>query len=168
MESENRINKIIKSSWFSVIYPFIVLFITFMISMIYDLVKNNPFYSTFVNILKFRIPLWVSILVVIVLVGCFIFYIKRFTISKTIERYNDYLYITLKKDPKKIKYCSCCYDTKRKFVQILCNDKSGISKCPICKTSAVYDKKINDKYNNTTKKSRNYRNYNASQEGFSL
>ena len=64
-------------------------------------------------------------------------------LEDNIERHKD-AYITLKDDPNKIIYCSCCWDTKRILVQGQITN-TGQYVCPSCKTTAYYDKNAYDR-----------------------
>jgi len=56
---------------------------------------------------------------------------------------NQELYITLKDNPE-IRYCSHCWDSDKKLIQIHCNESGGF-RCPHCQTTGIYDKELNDK-----------------------
>ena len=134
-------------------------------TIIVDLIKKYPLFSTIIHILKYRISLWLFLLLVIfIVIACFYIYKKKLSKLYEIERY-EYLFITLKNDREKIKYCSCCYDTNAKFVQIQTAETTGRFSCPSCKTSGIFDKKRNNSYNITINKQRFFRNLNARQNG---
>ena len=69
---------------------------------------------------------------------------KRLEIEDDIER-SEKLFITRKSDSTKIKYCSHCWDSERKLIQIDCHD-SGQFDCPHCKSNSVYDKEKYSSY----------------------
>ncbi len=56
---------------------------------------------------------------------------------------NKELFITLKENPE-IRYCSHCWDSDKKLIQIKCNDSGGF-KCHHCDASGIYDKELNEK-----------------------
>jgi len=66
---------------------------------------------------------------------------ERLVIADDIERHKG-LYITRKSDETKIKYCSRCWDTDHKLIQVDTNYSPGKFKCPNCKTTGVYDKEL--------------------------
>lgn len=71
-----------------------------------------------------------------------------------IERHSD-AYITLKNDPKRLIYCSCCFDRDRKLVQAQIDEADGRYWCPVCKYIGYFDKK---KYDSKYNKSNSYNN----------
>ena len=60
---------------------------------------------------------------------------KQLDISDKVIRHSDGLYITLKDDPDKIRYCSTCWGNYQKLVQI------GSIRYPECKTLLLGYKK---------------------------
>lgn len=54
--------------------------------------------------------------------------VKQLDLSDKIIRYSDGLYITLRDDPKNIRYCSTCWGKDGKLVQI------GSCQCNVCHT----------------------------------
>jgi thymidine phosphorylase len=77
---------------------------------------------------------------------------KELKIKDDIERQDNFnLFITLKNDNKKIKYCSHCWDAERKLIQIQCL-YTGTSCCPYCKTETYYDKNMYEEYLNNNQK----------------
>ena len=52
---------------------------------------------------------------------------------------HDETYITLKEDKLPILYCSCCWDTQSKLVQLIKYEK-GEYICNVCKNKGYYDK----------------------------
>lgn len=62
---------------------------------------------------------------------------KELEVTDDIERYEK-VFITLKNDKGKIKFCSHCWDSERKLIQIDCS-RNGEFTCPHCKTVAIYD-----------------------------
>jgi hypothetical protein len=58
-------------------------------------------------------------------------------LSPKIER-NQELFITLIDDSLNIKYCSHCWDSEKKLIQIDCFN-NGTFKCPHCKYNGIYD-----------------------------
>lgn len=64
-------------------------------------------------------------------------------LEEDIERHSE-LFVTLKSDTQKIKYCSHCWDAEQKLIQINCNG-NGLANCPHCKNSSPYDREL---YNN--------------------
>jgi hypothetical protein len=59
---------------------------------------------------------------------------KQKEIEEQILRFENELYVQLKNDESKIKYCSNCWDTIRKLVQVHFYDDFG-TQCPNCKTT---------------------------------
>ncbi|MCL2414151.1 MAG: hypothetical protein FWC94_02735 [Bacteroidales bacterium] len=70
---------------------------------------------------------------------------KQLEIADDIERYK-LLFVTRKSDATKIKYCSHCWDSGQKLIQVDCFD-SGQFTCPHCKTKATYDPQKYTTYN---------------------
>lgn len=64
-------------------------------------------------------------------------------IEENIERHKD-AYITLKNDPEKLIYCSCCWDTKKALIQGQIVN-TGKYQCPACKTTVYYDREAYNK-----------------------
>lgn len=60
---------------------------------------------------------------------------KQLDISDKVVRHSDGLYVTIKDDPEKIRYCSTCWGNEHKLVQI------GNSRCPTCKAILLGYKK---------------------------
>ncbi len=56
---------------------------------------------------------------------------------------NKELFITLNDNPE-IRYCSHCWDSHKKLIQLQCDDSGGF-RCPHCQTSGIYDKALNEK-----------------------
>ena len=52
---------------------------------------------------------------------------------------HDETYITLKEDKLPILYCSCCWDTQSKLVQLI-KYEEGDYICNVCKNKGYYDK----------------------------
>lgn len=65
--------------------------------------------------------------------------LKRIRITEEdIERHEE-AYITLKSDPKKIKYCANCFSTTQKLIQFQkCGFTNEDAECPICHTKILY------------------------------
>ena len=59
-------------------------------------------------------------------------------ISNKIIRHKE-TYITLKNDKDEIMYCSCCWDSSNKLIQVRTDDMGDYS-CNICKNQGYYDK----------------------------
>ena len=55
-----------------------------------------------------------------------------------VVRHED-TYITLKDDNDEIMYCSCCWDSSNKLIQVR-KDDDGYFLCHLCKNRGYYDK----------------------------
>ena len=62
-------------------------------------------------------------------------------ISDKIERHST-LYLTLKDDPLKISYCSNCWDSEQKLIQIELRHNNEHFYCPHCKHIGYYNNSI--------------------------
>lgn len=67
---------------------------------------------------------------------------KEKEIEQQITR-NKELFFTLTENPE-IMYCSHCWDSDKKLIQIKLYDSGGF-KCPHCDVSGIYDKELNEK-----------------------
>mgnify|MGYP003290996876 CR=1 FL=1 len=67
----------------------------------------------------------------------FLDFIKE-DISAKIIRHKE-TYITLKDDKHEIMYCSCCWDSSNKLIQVRMYD-DGEYACHLCKNQGYYDK----------------------------
>jgi len=74
---------------------------------------------------------------------------KKLEVAGDIERYEG-LVVTLKSDETKIKYCSHCWDSKEKLIQVSCY--AGEFSCPHCHNQGVYDKEKYRAHRNSTPK----------------
>lgn len=63
---------------------------------------------------------------------------QKENISNNIVRHDE-TYITLKNDKYETKYCSCCWDSSGKMVQVRTYD-DGEYMCHLCKNKGYYDK----------------------------
>ena len=63
---------------------------------------------------------------------------KRKDLANEILRHKE-PYITLRTDEEKLRYCSHCWDTGEKLVQLVCEERSGTFNCPHCKMQGAYD-----------------------------
>ena len=59
-------------------------------------------------------------------------------LSSRVVRHED-TYITLKNDTDEIMYCSCCWDSSNKLIQVR-KDDDGYFLCHLCKNRGYYDK----------------------------
>lgn len=65
---------------------------------------------------------------------------KSTDIENKVERHTE-AYITLKEDSIRILYCSHCWDSENKLIQMNASD-NGKFKCPHCENSGIYDKEM--------------------------
>jgi transcription elongation factor Elf1 len=70
---------------------------------------------------------------------------KEKEIDDDIERHYELLFMTRKSEQSEIKYCTHCWDSERKLIQVQIYG-SGRFQCPHCKTAEVYDKQKNSDY----------------------
>ena len=63
---------------------------------------------------------------------------KKRDLASEIVRHKE-PYITLRNDEEMLRYCSHCWDTDEKLVQLVCEEHSGTFDCPHCKMQGVYD-----------------------------
>ena len=68
---------------------------------------------------------------------------KRKDLATEIVRHKE-PYITLRNEEEMLRYCSHCWDTDEKLVQLACDEGSGTFDCPHCKMQGVYDVEINN------------------------
>ena len=68
---------------------------------------------------------------------------KRKDLANEIVRHKE-PYITLRNDEEMLRYCSHCWDTDEKLVQLVCEEHSGTFDCPHCKMRGVYDVERNN------------------------
>lgn len=75
---------------------------------------------------------------------------KQEDLTQRIIRHSE-TYITLKDDNAKIMYCSCCWDSSNKLIQLKKYEYGDYS-CLICKNEGYYDRNLYkaniNKYNN--------------------
>lgn len=68
---------------------------------------------------------------------------KKRDLANEIVRHKE-PYITLRNDEEMLRYCSHCWDTDEKLVQLACDERIGTFECPHCKVDGVFDKVKND------------------------
>jgi regulator of replication initiation timing len=68
---------------------------------------------------------------------------KKRDLASEIVRHKE-PYITLRNDEEVLRYCSHCWDTDEKLVQLACDERIGTFECPHCKVDGVFDKVKND------------------------
>lgn len=68
---------------------------------------------------------------------------KKRDLASEIVRHKE-PYITLRNDEEMLRYCSHCWDTDEKLVQLACDEGSGTFECPHCKVQGLFDKAKND------------------------
>ena len=68
---------------------------------------------------------------------------KRKDLANEIVRHKE-PYITLRNDEEMLRYCSHCWDTDEKLVQLACDEGSGTFDCPHCKMQGEYDVERNN------------------------
>lgn len=68
---------------------------------------------------------------------------KKKDLANEIVRHKE-PYITLRNDEEMLRYCSHCWDTDEKLVQLACDERIGTFECPHCKVDGVFDKVKND------------------------
>ena len=73
---------------------------------------------------------------------------KRQDLEERIVRHQE-LYLTLKDDENNIFYCSHCWDSDGKLIQM--STKNGLYQCPHCQQKGIHDK---DAYNEKMNKSK--------------
>lgn len=63
--------------------------------------------------------------------------------SKIIRHQEPYLTLT---DDANLMYCTNCWDSSQKLVQLHCDQEQGTYNCPCCKDKGVYDVKAKKDY----------------------
>ena len=131
-------------------------------SAVYDYYKGKTIFSTMIDFLKsvlfFTISVWVIWLVFVVSLLVWLLIKNYFQRNKRIDLKNDVerseeLFITLKSDVSKTKYCTHCFDDSGKLMQLKCSD-TGQFDCRKCKTTGIYDR---EKYSNYISRRRSRR-----------
>ena len=64
--------------------------------------------------------------------------IQKEELSSKVVRHEE-TYITLKDDNNGIMYCSCCWDSSNKLIQVR-KDDDGYFLCHLCKNNGYYDR----------------------------
>ena len=64
--------------------------------------------------------------------------------AKKIERHEN-TYVTLNDDEAKTLYCSCCWDSDKKLIQVNVSD-DGSFKCPKCGNKGLFSKEMKEQY----------------------
>lgn len=71
---------------------------------------------------------------------------KKHDLSSLLQRHKE-LFITKEGEEPVLRYCSHCWDSNEKVIQLLCDEEDGSFICPHCKMRGIYDVgKYNAKY----------------------
>ena len=71
---------------------------------------------------------------------------KKHDLSSLLQRHKE-LFITKEGEEPVLRYCSHCWDSNEKVIQLLCDEEDGTFICPHCKMRGIYDfEKYNAKY----------------------
>lgn len=65
---------------------------------------------------------------------------KKHDLSSSLVRHVE-SFITKEGEESVLRYCSHCWDTDEKLVQLLCDEEDGTFVCPHCKMKGTYDVK---------------------------
>lgn len=68
---------------------------------------------------------------------------KKNDIASQIIRHTE-SYVTISSDEKELFYCSHCWDSEGKLIQLICNE-NGTFECPHCKMKGIYDLELKKK-----------------------
>ena len=68
---------------------------------------------------------------------------KKNNIASQIIRHTE-SYVTISSDEKVLFYCSHCWDSEEKLIQLICNE-NGTFECPHCKMKGIYDLELKKK-----------------------
>ena len=63
---------------------------------------------------------------------------RKQDLSSSIQRHKE-SFITIEGEEPMLRYCSHCWDTGEKLVQLVCEESSGTFNCPHCKMQGAYD-----------------------------